>query len=153
MPSQARRLITFAEGNDPGSLPQRRGFTRQNFSKKNLGGFTLIELFFFFALISIFSSICFAAFRIAQRNARDQKRIQDINQVKIALEQHFDLNQSYPAGNNGMIQCSGSGVAWGTQWSCDSHTYMRALPEDPTGATQYCYISTGPNNFTLYATM
>ena len=158
MPSQDRKLISFFKGNDPVSLPQRRGFTRQNFSKKNLGGFTLIELLIVIAIISILSSIGFAAFRIAQRNARDQRRIQDLNQVKVALEQFFDIELQYPESGTGVdageIKCPGGpSIDWGTALTCASHTYMRAIPEDPTGATQYCFTSAGPDNFTLYAAM
>ncbi len=116
-------------------------------------GFTLIELLVVIAIITTLATLVFAGYRRAQMNARDNRRAQDLNQVKTALEQYFDLNLEYPTSNTGEIQCSGSGINWGAEWACDNHTYMRVLPEDPSGSPhpQYCYDSPGGGaDFLLY---
>ncbi len=101
-------------------------------------GFTLIELLVVVAILAVLVSIGAASYRAAQRNARDQTRTRDLNQVKIALEQHFEINLAYPVSNAGQIDCSGA-ILWGTEWDCGGHTYMHALPKDPTTGQTYCY--------------
>jgi type II secretion system protein G len=117
-----------------------------------LHGFTLLEILVVVAILAVLVSIGAASYQRAQRNARDQQRIRDLNQVKTALEQYFEINQAYPTSTTGQIDCSGI-KDWGEEWTCDGHTYMRALPEDPTGTPEYCYVNPSAAEFLLDGNM
>ena len=118
------------------------------FTLKNKG-FTLIELLIVIAILGIILSLGFAGFQRAQVNARDSRRIKDINQIKAALELHFDNNLFYPPTKNGAITCPAfpmgahRSISWGglAAFSCDGIVYMKAIPKDPTATTThfYCY--------------
>jgi|SRR3989344_639128 len=119
-------------------------------------GFTLIELMVVMAILAILATLGFASFQRAQRNARDAVREKDLNQVKTALEQYFDLNGVYPiSGVGGVINC-GANQDWGDPWICGGTTYMKVLPKDPSPATnpQYCYYAPGTlTTYEIYAQM
>lgn len=65
--------------------------------KNTQKGFTLIELLVVIAIIGILSSVVLASLTTARTKARDAKRIADLGQLSLALEQYFDVNQSYPS--------------------------------------------------------
>lgn len=67
------------------------------FFKNSKKGFTLIELLAVIAIIGILSSIALASLTTARMKSRDAKRIADLGQLSLALEQYFDVNQSYPS--------------------------------------------------------
>ena len=118
-------------------------------------GFTLLELLVVIAILGILLSVGFVFYQRALQNARDQTRISDLSNVKIALEQYFsDDNFDYPASNAGKINCGGSDLNWGTDsLDCDG-IYMKILPRDPGGSPQYCYEAfSSPPRFNLYAQM
>lgn len=61
------------------------------------GGFTLIELLVVMAVISLLSSIIFASLGQARSKARDSRRVQDLIQLRTALELYaVDNNDLYP---------------------------------------------------------
>ena len=118
-------------------------------------GFTLLELVVVIAILGILLSIGFVFYQRALANARDQQRITDLSNVKIALEQYFaDDNFDYPPHIGlGFIFCDGMTLGWGTSpLTCNGTTYMKVLPQDPTGH-EYCYIRPAPGTFDLYANM
>ncbi|MEX0617040.1 MAG: type II secretion system protein [Candidatus Woykebacteria bacterium] len=119
--------------------------------RKKRNGFTLLELLIVVAIIAILTSIGIFALRNAQRNARDSKRQQDLNQLKVSLEQYFEttIPHQYPSSTAGKINCGGA-LDWGTSpFTCNNKTYMKQLPNDPVGGRNYCYDSTG-STFSLY---
>src|SRR3989344_4901081 len=60
-------------------------------------GFTLIELLVVIAIISLLSSIVLASLGQTRAKARDSKRIQDLVQLRNALEEYaLDNNGLYP---------------------------------------------------------
>lgn len=128
---------------------------------KKLLGFTLVELLIVVSIIAILAGLVFAAFTRAQVNARDARRVNDLNQVKTALELYFEENSVYPWSNAGNLACNSSRtLAWGSPFEC-TLVFMRILPLDPLPAPhlQYCYISVedfGVDRstfYTLYASM
>lgn len=66
--------------------------------KKTLykSGFTLIELLVVVAIIGILTGIVMSNFTSAKSKARDAKRISDISNIQLALEQVFDKCNAYP---------------------------------------------------------
>ena len=109
---------------------------------KNLG-FTLIELLVVVAIIGLISSIAFASLSTARKKARDTRRIQDLYQIRTALEMYFNDKGYYPAG--------GWRVSSNATWSAletELAPYMSKLPKDPinnadspwtTGNYSYAY--------------
>ena len=65
----------------------KKGFTRQNFSKKNLVGFTLLELLIVIGILAILSTTVILVINPAQllKKARDSQRISDLNTLKTAI--------------------------------------------------------------------
>jgi prepilin-type N-terminal cleavage/methylation domain-containing protein len=134
-------------------LPQLRSpVSRIKYHNK---GFTLIELLIVIAIIGILMSLGFASFQRAQMNARDSRRIQDMDQMKIALEFYFENNHTYPTGVTGQIKdaaCNGGvAIGWGDPFICGGENYMKVLPDAP-GTTDYWYVST-VTGFQLFALM
>ena len=72
--------------NSKDTTMKQKGFTRQNFSKKNLGGFTLIELLVVIAIIGLLASIVLISLGPARAKARDARRVTDVRQMSTALE-------------------------------------------------------------------
>ncbi len=60
------------------------------------GGFTLIEILVVIAIISLLSSIVFASLAQARAKARDSKRVQDLIQLRNALELYKTDYGRYP---------------------------------------------------------
>lgn len=63
--------------------------------RKN-SGFTLIELLVVIAVIGILVSISSFSFTTAQKQSRDSRRRQDIQQIQNGLEQYYAENAAYP---------------------------------------------------------
>lgn len=120
------------------SFKHSHGFT---FNAK-ARGFTLIELLVVIAIIAILSSIGLSTYFLAQKNARDGKRIADLDEVQKALEQYYSLNQRYPAE---------------TSYPSDINSYFAntAAPKDPSTGANYTYrdCSTSTNRYNLCTTL
>jgi general secretion pathway protein G len=65
--------------------------------KKNIKGFTLIELMVVVAVIAILATIALFGIRQAQAAARDTQRQQIMNGLRTALERYYGDTASYPA--------------------------------------------------------
>ena len=60
-------------------------------------GFTLIELLVVVAIISLLTSVVLASVNAAKVKGRDARRLQDLREVRNALELYISNNNSYPA--------------------------------------------------------
>lgn len=128
-------------------------------------GFTLIELLVVISIIGLLSSVVLASLSTARARGRDAKRIQDLIQVRTALELYRDTNGAYPATTNTMYghnngYRAASTVCNATYGQNNPGTgatgyvpglvpnYIPALPSDPRGDSLgkcYMYFSDGVN--------
>ena len=92
------------------------------------GGFTLIELLVVIAIIGMLSSIVLASLNSARMKARDAKRVSDLHQMRLALEQYYDDKGTYPITSYWLHSTDSS---WGSLQSLLA-PYMSNLPKDPT---------------------
>lgn len=106
--------------------------------KKNLPagrqGFTLIELLTVIAIIGILASIVLVSLTTARQKARDARRISDVKNIQLALEEYYNDNLKYPQD----IYAA----------NALAPTYMPSVPTDPNGTGcagqgggKYCYTA------------
>lgn len=130
---------------------------------KSSAGFTLIELLVVISIIILLSSVAVSYADRARSDTRDTKRVQDLSQVRTALELYYNDHGRYPAADTQgpvITQCvySGNAVGFLEHWS-ELETvltpYLRELPADPlrrnvgpwtTGGYSYAYCSNPTDN-------
>ena len=59
-------------------------------------GFTLIELLAVIAIIGILASIIMVSLESARQKGRDAKRVADIKNIQLSLEEYYNDNLKYP---------------------------------------------------------
>ena len=116
----------------------------------NRKGFTLVELVVVVAVIAILSGIVIANISSSRSKARDAKRISDIAQIQLALEQYFDRCGKYPA--LGYANLSGTNNTCPTGISFSS--FISVVPKDPSTGIDYGYgVSADNLDYILKATL
>ncbi len=123
-------------------------------------GFTLIELLIVIAIIGLLSSIVLSSLNTARIKSRDARRIQDLTQIRTALELHFLDKGYYPQSGCGW-DCNGyrssySAASWAL-FAADLASYMSDVPLDPlntpgcspwgTGCYTYAYGNVGKDTY------
>ncbi len=106
--------------------------------------FTLIELLVVVSIIGVLTAIVLTQFNVVKARARDAKRISDISQMQLIVQQYFDRCNQYPSatgtGSNAGLNISSSvgcpaGVTLGT--------FLTQLPTPPVevsdNANPYTY--------------
>ncbi len=105
-------------------------------------GFTLIELLVVIAIIGILSGIVMASLSGARAKSRDAKRISDIAQIQLALEQYFDRCHIYPSSLVlDTTDCSYANLG----------TYISKIPTDPSVNSYIYEVSDDHYNYVLQA--
>ncbi len=66
--------------------------------KKNNLGISKVELLVVLAVIALVGVLAAVMVNSARERSRDYKRLNDINEIQIALEQHFNEKNEYPGG-------------------------------------------------------
>jgi len=92
----------------------------------NNKGFTLVELLVVIAIIGILASVVLVSLNTARSKSRDARRIADLRQTSLALENYYDDNIAYPALTSSL-----------------SPTYITVVPRDPQTDAAYPYNSSG----------
>ncbi len=109
--------------------------------------FTLIELLVSIAIIALLTSIVFASLSSARARSRDGKRISDIKQIQLGLENYFDVCKQYPA-DFAVLTSGGTCVGGSGTFSA----ILPSMPKDPKNNNLYAYNCPSPYNaFSLQA--
>ncbi len=106
--------------------------------KANAKGFTLIELLVVIAIIGLLATVVMTSLNSARKKGRDARRVEDINQIKTALELYYDSNGQYPTTSQGTAALVSGG-------------FMSVVPTDPQG-NAYNYRGTS-TDYVLYITL
>lgn len=101
---------------------------------KKSRGFTLIELLVVIAIIGLLSSVVVASLNSARMKARDAMRMQQLGEIRKALELYYSANGYYPPSGCGW-DCNGyrysySASSWNALAS-ELAPYISTLPVDP----------------------
>lgn len=102
-------------------------------------GFTLVELLLVIAIIGVLTIIVIANVNNSRIKARDSKRLQDVRQLKLALELYYETNKAYPtaglpAGTGGTVSNLNSALV---------PAYISSIALDPPYYREYVW---GPSN-------
>lgn len=109
-------------------------------------GFTLVELLVVIAIIGILTAIVTANFTSAKSKSRDAKRISDLSQIQLALDQAFDKCNMYPPDSSqqlleSTVVCTISNTAYPVSY------FITKVPKE-NATTPYFYSSpsSSPNS-------
>jgi prepilin-type N-terminal cleavage/methylation domain-containing protein len=123
--------------------------TKKSLPQKSRG-FTLIELLVVIAIIGLLSAVVLASLNTARNNALDARRLSDVQQIGLAIQQVADDNGGVYPSAGGAAACLGTGgTCWGGAYSGSAalntaiSKYI-AIPSDPTVTTgngdRYLYV-------------
>lgn len=116
-------------------------------------GFTLIELLVVISIIGVLSTIAMTSLNSVRAKARDSKRIQEIEQIKTALELYYATYGHYPQYTSIGTRCNttvsnslGALVVAG---------FFSSIPVDPINSSspnpRYCYEYNGIGTASSYS--
>lgn len=106
---------------------------------KKINGFTLIELLIVIAIIAVLTVLGFTNYITSQKRGRDARRMQDLEQVKAALEMYRVDNPTYP--NPAAANAAAKFDAMNTVLNPN---YIKTTFKDPSrGTYSYQYESDG----------
>jgi prepilin-type N-terminal cleavage/methylation domain-containing protein len=91
-------------------------------------GFTLVELLVVIAIIGILASVVLVSLNSARGKARDARRVSDLHQISLAMENYYDANSAYP-----------NSADWATLKTAMA-TYM-TVPDDPLNTSANVYTT------------
>jgi prepilin-type N-terminal cleavage/methylation domain-containing protein len=102
--------------------------------RRKKSGFTLIEILIVVAILSLLtiSSIFMLTNNLAK--GRDTKRKGDLDRIKIAFEEYYVDNDTYPP-EDALSNCGSS----------DLSPYLQTVPCDPKTKSAYCYVYDADN--------
>lgn len=94
-------------------------------------GFTLIELLVVISIISLLTSIVLSSLSDAKAKARDVRRMQDLAQIRNAVELYInDHNGNIPASNGYFMQVTNTNGTY-HQIKTAMQPYFSSIPVDP----------------------
>lgn len=112
------------------------------YNKLQNKGFSLIELMVSIAIVAILTALIIVNIASSRAKARDAKRISDIAQIQLALEQYFTKFNIYPTSDE---YAGTSGVPIRNIVP----NFLSKIPVDPNGPA-YVYAPDTVNNYYDY---
>ncbi len=117
-------------------------------TKKTKNGFTLLELLVVIAIIGLLATVVLFAVNDARAKGRDSARIQQMKQIKTAIELFYDSKGYYPECNSvnpypfSYCDTIHQGIpVYGTMNSLEIvPTYISKIKNDPTNSGNYGYF-------------
>lgn len=134
--------------------------------KKQLQGFTLIEVLIVLAIIGLLSSVVLTSFNLVRSKSRDAKRLADIRQINSAIQMYINdighapyvgtynckITNGIPNNSQDCKSVLDSNASTWDQLAADLSPYLPKLPHDPqsaiVGQYRYAYI---PPSYEPYA--
>lgn len=110
--------------------------TEFNLTRK---GFTLIELLVVISIIGLLASVVLSSVSLARAKGRDAARVQEVDQIKNALELYYSTEKHYPISTNGRETITGLVETGGP-----INGYIKSIPSnlfDGSGLPKSQYIS------------
>jgi prepilin-type N-terminal cleavage/methylation domain-containing protein len=106
-----------------------------------VSGFTIIELLVVVSIIGLLSTIILASLSTSKAKARDAQRIQNVHQLKTAIELYINDMNNPPLPSDCAGPCADNQVTTVTDLSWPLRNYIKKISPDPSGATYlYQYV-------------
>ncbi len=96
---------------------------------KQQNGLTLIEILIVVTLLMLILLAIFKVFNIDVNRARDAQRKSDLESIKLAFEDYYNDNQTYPP-ESFLVDCGGDSLK----------PYLKEVPCDPITGKPYLYL-------------
>jgi len=127
--------------------------------RRNIGGFTFIELLVALSIIGLLATVIMAGAEATRKSARVAQRVSDMKQVQNALDLYYANNKAYPS-TSGVYRGVCPGFNGGGAYTVNNGLvipglapeYIIAVPVDPQSnitSDTNCYLYT--SNGTDYA--
>ena len=109
-------------------------------------GFTLVELMIVIAIIGLLSGIIITSLTGSKAKSRDARRISDVNQIQLALEQYFDRCGQYPVQINDTTADNGC-----VGLSINLGSFISVIPQDPNGGSYGYVVNSTDTDYVIHA--
>jgi len=114
-------------------------FSQRLTNRQTTKGFTLVELMVVIAVLGMLSAIVMTVLSDAQRDAKDKRRVADLQQLQKALELYYVDHRSYPKQS----EFANGNVATNPVFQELMAPYMKGVPRDPINNDTYFYYYDG----------
>lgn len=108
--------------------------------RKNLFGFTFIELMIVIAILGILAAMISGNFITSLKKGRDARRKTDLQEIQKSLEMYYEDKKAYPVTADVSF---GGQLCYPGASGCSVKIYMQKVPNDPTASKSYAYVQFG----------